>query len=238
MELNGLILNEGQGTTKWDVSCTFDRIKQVEVENSVEFSKQDEEFATNVDQDFEIQMQTFPDQTYASAMNKSLPIVTNYGDELFFQISFDDEALPGQSSKFHLITEYCWATPDINQISQTNVTLIEDDCPSVIYSSILDIIDPRNSSNVDRWNSRVFRFPDESQVTIRCRVRICYEEDDCKRDCSGEMRRNAERGRNGKKTLAKEISTGLIILARDEESSTIRSGYAGFLAVMLGFCLM
>ena len=144
-------------------------------------------------------MQTFQDQTYASPLNS--PIVKNYGDDLFFQVSFDDTALPGQSSKFHLITESCWATPDINQISQTNVTLIENGCESAIYSSILDIVDPRSSSNVDRWNSRVFRFPDESQIVISCRIKICYDAADCERDCSG--RRNALKIRNGKKTLEK-----------------------------------
>merc|ERR1711907_26506 len=174
----------------------------------------------------------------------SFPIVKNFGEELHFEVSFDDVALPGQSDNFFLIIETCWATPNISEIAESNVTLIENNCESPTYASILDIVDPRASKKVDQWSSSVFRFPDETQVVIRCRVKICYEESDCQRTCSQTRMASAKQG--DQKVVEREVSTGLIIRAteeevenvQDDESSAIRLGYTGFLAVMFGLCML
>ena len=232
--LGGLILSEGYGSLKYSISCTFDRINQVEATNSVQFVSQDEEFEANVDQEFKIQMKTFDDSSYTNAL--SYPIVKDYNEELYFQISFDDDALAGQSSNFHLITETCWATPNISQIEQTNVTLIENECESSLFGSILNIVDPRSETTKDEWSSRVFRFPNEEDIVIRCRVRICFEEDDCRRDCTGARKgvRNDVKG----KFVEKEISTGILSLKDDDDDKSagyVPTCYVTLVTLLLGY---
>ena len=260
----GLILNGGGRTSEWSVSCTYDRINEVQANNSVSVSPPViEEFVVDVAQEFTIQMETFSTSNYSAAL--TYPIVKNYQDSLYFQISFDDtnptaavgsRALSssktvGQSDNFHLIIESCWATPDIKDISTNNVTLIENECVSSAVSSIVEINARVNNTQVDQWTSRVFTFPDEPAVVIKCQVRICYEKAECVRDCN---QSRAGRFLGGKsvqsgKTLERTVSTGTISIRNeaehengedtldDDESAGMTTGCA-FFVIMICFSFM
>ena len=253
----GLVLNGGVRTSKWSVSCTYDRINEVEANNSVSVSPPViEEFVVDVAQEFTIQMETFSNSNFSAAL--TYPIVKNYQDSLYFQVSFDDtnpttavgsralssKKTVGQSDNFHLIIESCWATPDINDISTNNVTLIENECVSSAVISIVEINSRDNNTNVDQWTSRVFTFPNEPAVVIKCQVRICYEKADCVRDCK---KSRAGRFLGGKsvqngKTLERTVSTGTISIRNevengkdeldDDESAGITTGCAFFVIVI------
>ena len=108
-----------------------------------------------------------------------------------------------------------------------------------------------NNTNVDQWSSRVFTFPDEPAVVIKCQVRICYEKADCVRAC---QRSKAGRFLGGKsvqngKTLERTVSTGTISIRNeaenengedtldDDESAGMATGYA-FFVIMICFSFM
>lgn len=252
----GLILNAEPQTSKWSVSCSYDRINEVQTNNSVSESPPViEEFVVDVAQEFTIQMETFSTSNYSAAL--SYPIVKNYQDSLYFQISFDDtnpttavgsRALSssktvGQSDNFHLIIESCWATPDINDISTNNVTLIENECVSSAVRSIVEINSRVNNTNVDQWSSRVFTFPNETAVVIKCQVRICYEQADCVRDCQSVGARNlGDNSVQNGKTLERTVSTGTISIRNeveneedeldDDESAGMTTGCAFFVIMI------
>ena len=87
---------------------------------------------------------------------------------------------------------------------------------------------PGTNSNVDQWESQVFRFPNENDLAIRCQVRICYEMADCVRDCKksrsgGQLISGGKTVESGK-TLEKTVSTGWIIIRARPTSGCEQSG--------------
>jgi len=243
--VNGLIISDTRSTSKWSANCTFDRINNVEANYSVSYSPPSpEQFNETVTQEFKLKMETFSTDAYTTAL--SYPISKSYLQDLFFQISFDDAELAGQSSNFHLITESCWATPDIDDILTNNATLIENECVVSAVSSIVDIVSPQASSNVDQWSSQVFRFPNEDDTVIRCQVRICYDSADCVRDCQNRRRRsNKLLGGNNLEignTFEQIVSTGLISIKNEvaedgDKSAGVTACYAMFLIFVMGFSM-
>ena len=224
------MIDEGTSYSKWNVNCTYDRNIDVDQNNSsqftVDFYPDAEEFELVVEEEFELQIQAFDFYNYTTqemAMPLSFPVYKYFIDTLHFEIAFNDTALPGQSDRFHLLTETCWATPAYGQISSKNATLIENNCPSYTYSSIVELIDPRNETNTDHWNTRVFRFENEGDdVSIRCRVKICYDVVDCLRNCTGVNTVPSRKRRNAGLVVEKEVSSGMIrLLGENEEIESV-----------------
>ena len=54
--VNGLVIDQGTSYSSWTINCTFDRVKEVEVNQSVYFTPVIEQFDKEVEADFEIQM--------------------------------------------------------------------------------------------------------------------------------------------------------------------------------------
>ena len=78
----GLVLNGGGRTSKWSISCTYDRINEAGTNHSVSASPPViEDFVVNVAQDFDINMETFSDSNYSAAL--SYPILKSYQESLY-----------------------------------------------------------------------------------------------------------------------------------------------------------
>jgi hypothetical protein len=243
VSVSGLIVSDNRGTAKWTTTCTFDRIKEVNSNYTVSSSfLPPAEIQDNsaVTQEFKLKMEVFSTGQYITVL--PYPVSKPYLEDLYFQISFDDSQLAGQSDNFYLVTDWCKAKDTNGNFDN----LITDECVADDMNSIVEIPDRALTDSMDRWQSRVFRFPNENEVYIECGVRICYNPEDCERDCSKQLERSSELfgGKNldTGNTFEQTVSTGLIGIKNEvaedsDKSAGVTACYALFLIFVAAFSM-
>lgn len=112
--------------------------------------------------------------------NNAYPLGIEMGNRINAQLKFVNASM---AKHLFMVAESCWGHPD--EASSNKVSLLAGRCPSNTLASL----ESRNYGNIDRFSSKVFKFPGAANplLFITCRVRICQDADDCDRSCSNSI---------------------------------------------------
>lgn len=118
--------------------------------------------------EFPVAMMLYQDNTYETVYNE--PPMLNVTDRLFVQTHL----LKGPEDAV-IQTKECWATASQNIDDEINYTLIEDFCvdPNADERAKVDLL-TNGVGFTSRWEANVFKFVNQDNVYLHCRVRICF----------------------------------------------------------------
>lgn len=121
--------------------------------------------------DFPVTMMLYTDSSYQEVYNE--PPTLNVTDRLYVQT----QLLKGPEDSV-IQTKECWATASADIEDVTRYQLIQDFCveEEAGRRAEVDLIS-NGISDTSRWESNVFKFVDEPNVHLHCRVRICFTTD-------------------------------------------------------------
>lgn len=230
--LNGVITNWGN---HWMATCEYGRRKSVTtlnqngdlvpalewVPHTGESGQEDflklsgSEYGQG---EFSVQLESYHSSAYAQKFGADeYPLQFNMGERLNLEINFSNE---NQSSHLFLVAEQCWAQPAVG--SNTKYGLIDNRCADADLVSIED----RPAYNVDRWSTQVFKFPGDTLfVHITCDVLICFDADDCDRQCNKRRKRRAAARTQRVQVVHKQVSLGEIrVLGEQQKSQAFDAG--------------
>jgi len=121
--------------------------------------------------DFPVTMMLYTDSTYQEVYNE--PPTLNVTDRLYVQT----QLLKGPEDSV-IQTKECWATASADIEDTTRYQLIQDYCVDEEAGRRAEVDLLTNGvADTSRWESNVFKFVDEPNVHLHCRVRICFTAD-------------------------------------------------------------
>lgn len=121
--------------------------------------------------DFPVTMMLYTDSTYQEVYNE--PPTLNVTDRLYVQT----QLLKGPEDSV-IQTKECWATASADIEDVTRFQLIQDYCVDGEAGNRAEVdLITNGISRTSRWESNVFKFVDEPNVHLHCRVRICFTTD-------------------------------------------------------------
>lgn len=124
---------------------------------------------------FPVAMMLYQDSSYETVYNEA-PML-NVTDRLYVQTHL----LKGPEDAV-IQTKECWATAGADINDEINYTLIKDYCvdPNADERAQVDML-TNGVSFTSRWEANVFKFVNQPNVFLHCRVRICFatEEQTC-----------------------------------------------------------
>jgi len=117
---------------------------------------------------FPVAMMLYQDSSYETVYNEA-PML-NVTDRLYVQTHL----LKGPEDAV-IQTKECWATAGADINDEINYTLIKDYCvdPNADERAQVDML-TNGVSFTSRWEANVFKFVNQPNVFLHCRVRICF----------------------------------------------------------------
>lgn len=119
--------------------------------------------------EFPVAMMLYQDSSYETVYNEA-PML-NVTDRLYVQTHL----LKGPEDAV-IQTKECWATSSSNIDDTINYTLIEDFCvdANADERAKVDLL-TNGVGFTSRWEANVFKFVNQPNVYLHCRVRICFQ---------------------------------------------------------------
>lgn len=121
--------------------------------------------------EFPVAMMLYEDSSYETVYND--PPMLNVTDRLYVQTHL----LKGPEDAV-IQTKECWATASQNIDDDINYTLIQDYCvdANADERASVDLL-TNGVGFTSRWEANVFKFVNQPNVFLHCRVRICFSTD-------------------------------------------------------------
>lgn len=162
--------------------------------------------------EFPVAMMLYQDNSYESVYNE--PPMLNVTDRLYVQTHL----LKGPEDA-SIQTKECWATASSNIDDEINYTLIQDFCvdANADERAKVDLL-TNGVGFTSRWEANVFKFVNQPNVFLHCRVRICFATDTETCDafnCETSRKRRAVGQANGEVDQDVVVSIGPLTLGGD-----------------------
>jgi len=162
--------------------------------------------------EFPVAMMLYQDSSYETVYNEA-PML-NVTDRLFVQTHL----LKGPEDAV-IQTKECWATSSSNIDDDVNYTLIKDFCvdANADERAKVDLL-TNGVGFTSRWEANVFKFVNQPNVYLHCRVRICFQTEGETCDvfnCETQRKRRAASEMNGEIEQDVVVSIGPLTLGRE-----------------------